>query len=166
MRLLTMYKRLACPMPNHESCLVGVLHILLVACQTLSSSAFVSSPIYGPSCFPVIISSVSVSRVSWLCPRCLQLCLPIYSLFCPMLPVDYWYCHMCQARVDVHSCVPSVCYNPRLLVPGSQCEPWHCYSIDNRQWICFNICKALYSRSSEVIGQLCVKNTLKVFVHW
>ncbi len=28
-----------------------------------------------------------------------------------MLPVDYCYCHMCQARVDVRSCVSSVCYS-------------------------------------------------------
>ncbi len=93
--------------------------VLLHMCQTLSSSAFVSSPIYGPSCFPVIISSVSVSRVSWLC-------LPIYSLFCPMLPVDYCYCHMCQTRVDVRSCVSSICYSLNtpfvtILVPGSPC---------------------------------------------
>ncbi len=33
-------------------------------CHSLSSSAFVSSPLYGPSCFPVIISSVSVNLVS------------------------------------------------------------------------------------------------------
>ncbi len=85
--------------------------VWLCMCQTLSSSAFVSSPIYGPSCFPVIISSVSVSLVSWLCPRCLQLCLPIYSLFCPMLPVDYCVnvnCVnvMCQACLDVLPRVP------------------------------------------------------------
>ncbi len=91
--------------------------------ETLSSSAFVSVPIYGPSCFPVIISSVSVSRVSWLCPRCLQLCLPIYSLFCPMLPVDYCKCHvsnlfgcsfLCLRRSS--SIKYPVCY---ILVPGS-----------------------------------------------
>ncbi len=75
-------------------------------CQTLSSSAFVSSPIYGPSCFPVIISSVSVSRVSWLCPRCLQLCLHIY-IVC-YAPCYLWIIVnvMCQTCLDVLPRVP------------------------------------------------------------
>ncbi len=108
-------------------------------CQTLSSSAFVSSPIYDPSCFPVIISSVSVSRVSWLCPRCLQLMSPyIYSLFCPMLPVDYCKCHVsnlfgCSSPC---SCVSSVRHplntlfvtssSPRSWLPRA--APWQVHS--------------------------------------
>ncbi len=56
-------------------------------CQTLSSSAFVSSPLYGPSCSPSLVD-LSPS-VSWLRPRCFQLWLPIYSLFCLMFPVGY-----------------------------------------------------------------------------
>ncbi len=57
-------------------------------CQTLSSSAFVSSPLYGPSCFPVIISSVSVSLVL-IMSQVSPVMSPYISLFYPMLPVDY-----------------------------------------------------------------------------
>ncbi len=59
-----------------------------VNCQTLSSSAFVSSPLYGPSCFPVIISSVSVSLVL-IMSQVSPVMSPFISLFYPMLPVDY-----------------------------------------------------------------------------
>ncbi len=58
------------------------------SCQTLSSSAFVSSPLYGPSCFPVIISSVSVSLVL-IMSQVSPVMSPYISLFYPMLPVDY-----------------------------------------------------------------------------
>ncbi len=57
-------------------------------CQTLSSSAFVSSPLYGPSCFPVIISSVSVSLVL-IMSQVSPVMSPYNSLFYPMLLVDY-----------------------------------------------------------------------------
>ncbi len=57
-------------------------------CQTLSSSTFVSSPLYGPSCFPVIISSVSVSLVL-IMSQVSPVMSPYISLFCLMLPVDY-----------------------------------------------------------------------------
>ncbi len=59
-------------------------------------------PIYGPSCFPVIISSVSVSRVSWLCSRCVQLVLSIYSLLNPCFLSVVECLPMC-------SCVSYVC---------------------------------------------------------
>ncbi len=49
-------------------------------------------PIYGPSCFLLIISSVSPSRVSWLCSRCPLLVLSIYSVFFPMFPVGCYTC--------------------------------------------------------------------------
>ncbi len=57
-------------------------------CHSLSSSAFVSSPLYGPSCFPVIISSVSVSLVL-IMSQVSPVMSPYISLFYPMLPVDY-----------------------------------------------------------------------------
>ncbi len=62
--------------------------ILLYYCHSLSSSAFVSSPLYGPSCFPVIISSVSVSLVL-IMSQVSPVMSPYISLFYPMLPVDY-----------------------------------------------------------------------------
>ncbi len=49
-------------------------------------------PIYGPSCFLLIISSVSPSRVSWLCSRCPLLVLSIYSVFFPVFPVGCYTC--------------------------------------------------------------------------
>ncbi len=62
---------------------------LVLYCHSLSSSAFVSSPLYGPSCFPVIISSVSVSLVL-IMSQVSPVMSPYISLFYPMLPVDYY----------------------------------------------------------------------------
>ncbi len=70
---------------NPESDAKKILHS---GCQTLSSSAFVSSPLYGPSCFPVIISSVSVSLVL-IMSQVSPVMSPYNSLFYPMLLVDY-----------------------------------------------------------------------------
>ncbi len=69
----------------------------------------------------------SVSALSWLCPRCLQLCLPIIvcstqcylwiivnvsvSMFLPVF--------LCLLRLS--SIKYPVCFYPRLLVPGSPC---------------------------------------------
>ncbi len=68
-----------------------LIHLIIVMqhyCHSLSSSAFVSSPLYGPSCFPVIISSVSVSLVL-IMSQVSPVMSPYISLFYPMLPVDY-----------------------------------------------------------------------------
>ncbi len=67
---------------HRYTCFEDVLLVRL--CFSVSCVSLPLVPIYGPSCSPVIMSSVSPSRVSWLCSRCVELVLSIYSLFCLM----------------------------------------------------------------------------------
>ncbi len=63
-------------------------------CSPMSSVSLPPVPIYGPTYFLFIISSVSPSRVSWLYSRCPSLILSIYSVFCPMFPVGCYICSL------------------------------------------------------------------------
>ncbi len=56
-------------------------HTYCQTCSPLSSVSLHLVPIYGPSCFLFIISSVSPSHVSWLCSSCPSLFLSI--IVCP-----------------------------------------------------------------------------------
>ncbi len=73
----------------------------------MSSVSLPPVPIYGPSYFLFIISSVSPSRVSWLYSRCPSLVLSIYSVFCPMFPVGCYICHSGLLR-SLWSCLCSI----------------------------------------------------------
>ncbi len=100
---------------THWTQLLAPLEILMskisqnYICQTLFPCV-----LYLPSScaqiwsFLFVMSSVSPSLVSWLCSRCFELALSIYSLLCPMFPVGYCiclcrcYCHMQTSSVSVY----------------------------------------------------------------
>ncbi len=71
---------------------IKIKHFLLFGivrlCFPVSCMSLPLVPKYGPSCFLFVMSSVSPSRLSWLCSRCVELALSIYSLLCPMFAVS------------------------------------------------------------------------------